>query len=177
MTFSGKNQGLFGIKSISRFGPVNVTTIAYIERTKKEQEEYKGGTQSNTQQIRDVDWLKNRYFFIYPWFRNGMDTSLIHDGQYHQVQVPSFYPLRNGLHYIGNLVVKNFELYKSINTNEAGAVTGTAYIDPLQPDDSTYVADSEEGSFIRLEVGTNYVMSADLGYIRLRDQVMQEMVF
>ena len=105
-----------------------------------------------------------------------MDTSLIHDGQYHQVQVPSFYPLRNGLHYIGNLVVKNFELYKSINTNEAGAVTGTAYIDPLQPDDSTYVADNEEGSFIRLEVGTNYVMSADLGYIRLRDQIMQEIL-
>ena len=176
VTFSGKNQGLFGIKSISRLGPVDITTIASIERTKKEQEEYKGGTQSNTQQIRDVDWLKNRYFFIHPWFRNGADTTLIYDGQYHQVQVPSFYPLRNGLHYIGNLVVKNFELYKSINTNEAGAVTGTAYIDPLQPDDSTHIDDNEEGSFIRLEVGANYVMSADLGYIRLRDQIMQEIL-
>ena len=63
VTFSGKNQGLFGIKSISRLGPVDITTIASIERTKKEQEEYKGGPQSNTQQIRDVDWLKNSYFF------------------------------------------------------------------------------------------------------------------
>ena len=176
VTFSGKNQGLFGIKSISKLGPINVTTIASIERTKKEQEEYKGNTQSNTQKIRDVDWLKNRYFFIHPWFRNGANTAVIYDGQYHQVQVPSFYPLHDGLHYIGNLVVKNFELYKSINTNVAGAVTGTAYIDPLLPDDSTYVDDNEEGSFIRLEVGTNYVLSADLGYIRLRDQVMQEIV-
>ena len=97
---------MFGIKSISRLGPVDITTIASIERTKKEQEEYKGGTQSNTQQIRDVDWLKNRYFFIHPWFRNGAVIDSLN------ITVPSFYPLRNGLHYIGNLVVKNFELYK-----------------------------------------------------------------
>ena len=136
VTFSGKNQGLFGIKSISKLGPIDITTIASIEKAKKEQEEYKGGAQSNTQQIRDVDWLKNRYFFIHPWFRNGVDTAVVHNLVIQQVNIPSFYPLRNGLHYIGNLVVKNFELYKSINTNEAGAVTGTAYINPLNPLDS-----------------------------------------
>ncbi len=123
VTFSGKNQGLFGIKSISKLGPIDITTIASIEKAKKEQEEYKGGAQSSTQQIRDVDWLKNRYFFIHPWFRNGIDTALVHNLLIHQINIPSFYPLRNGLHYIGNLVVKNFELYKSINTNDAGAVT------------------------------------------------------
>ena len=176
VTFSGKNQGLFGIKSISKLGPIDITTIASIEKAKKEQEEYKGGAQSNTQQIRDVDWLKNRYFFIHPWFRNGADTAIVRDLLIHQINIPSFYPLRNGLHYIGNLVVKNFELYKSINTNEAGAVTGTAYINPLNPLDSIYVDDNETGNFIRLESGTNYVLSADLGYIRLRDMVMNEIL-
>ena len=176
VTFSGKNQGLFGIKSISKLGPIDITTIASIEKAKKEQEEYKGGAQSNTQQIRDVDWLKNRYFFIHPWFRNGVDTAVVHDLVIQQVNIPSFYPLRNGLHYIGNLVVKNFELYKSINTNEAGAVTGTAYINPLNPLDSAYIDDNETGNFIRLEAGTNYVLSADLGYIRLRDMVMNEIL-
>ena len=32
-------------------------------KSKKEQSEGEGGGQSNKQQIRDVDWLKNRYFF------------------------------------------------------------------------------------------------------------------
>ena len=176
VTFSGKNQGLFGIKSISKLGPIDITTIASIEKAKKEQEEYKGGAKSSTQQIRDVDWLKNRYFFIHPWFRNGVDTAVVHNLLIHQVNIPSFYPLRDGLHYIGNLVVKNFELYKSINTNEAGAVTGTAYINPLNKLDSTYIDNNETGNFIRLESGTNYVLSADLGYIRLRDMVMNEIL-
>ncbi|OUW80361.1 MAG: cell surface protein SprA, partial [bacterium TMED217] len=176
VTFSGKNQGLFGIKSVSKLGPIDITTIASIEKAKKEQEEYKGGAQSSTQQIRDVDWLKNRYFFIHPWFRNGVDTAVVNDLVIRQVSIPSFYPLRNGLHYIGNLVVKNFELYKSINTNEAGAVTGTAYINPINPLDSVYIDDNETGNFIRLESGTNYMLSADLGYIRLRDMVMNEIL-
>ena len=176
VTFSGKNQGLFGIKAISKLGPIDITTIASIEKAKKEQEEYKGGSQSSTQQIRDVDWIKNRYFFIHPWFRNGADTAIVNDLVIHDINIPSFYPLRNGLHYIGNLVVKNFELYKSINTNDAGAVTGTAYIDPLNLNDSTYIDDNETGNFIRLEPGTNYELSADLGYIRLRDMVMNEIL-
>ena len=56
VTFSGKNQGLFGIKAISKLGPVDITTIASIEKSKKEQSEWEGGGQSSTQQIRDVDW-------------------------------------------------------------------------------------------------------------------------
>ncbi|MBT4927083.1 cell surface protein SprA, partial [bacterium] len=176
VTFSGKNQGLFGIKSISKLGPIDITTIASIEKAKKEQEEYKGGSQSSTQQIRDVDWIKNRYFFIHPWFRNGIDTLIVNNLAINTVNIPSFYPLKNGLHYIGNLVVKNFELYKSINTNDAGAVTGTAFINPLNSTDSLYTDDNETGNFIRLESGTNYEMSADLGYIRLRDMVMNEIL-
>ncbi|GIS73176.1 MAG: hypothetical protein CM1200mP10_27530 [Candidatus Neomarinimicrobiota bacterium] len=37
VTFSGQNSGLFGLKAISKIGPVDVTTIASIEKTKKEQ--------------------------------------------------------------------------------------------------------------------------------------------
>ena len=72
--------------------------------------------------------------------------------------------------------MKNFELYKSINTNDAGAVTGTAFINPLNPTDSLFNDDNETGNFIRLESGTNYELSADLGYIRLRDMVMNEIL-
>jgi len=176
VTFSGKNQGLFGIKAISKLGPIDITTIASIEKTKKEQSNWEGGGQSNTQSIRDVDWIKNRYFFIHPWFRNGMDTTAMVDGQLKQFQIPSFFPLRNGSHQFGDVIVKNFELYKSITTNDASALTGSAYIDPLNPEDTSYVSEIEEGSFIRLEQETNYYVIPDLGYIRVRDQISQDIL-
>ena len=176
VTFSGKNQGLFGIKAISKLGPVDITTIASIEKTKKEQSEWEGGGQSSTQQIRDVDWIKNRYFFIHPMFRNGLDTTAFIEGQLKSVSIPSFYPTKGGRHLLGNIVVKNFELYKSINTNDANAMTGMAYIDPLNIADTNYVDENEEGSFIRLEQGTNYYVSPDLGFIRVREMVSQDIL-
>ena len=128
------------MKSISKLGPIDVTTIASIEKSKKEQSEWEGGGQSNIQQIRDVDWIKNRYFFIHPWFRTGVDTFSVST----PFSIPSFYPLRNGLHLIGDVVVKNFELYKSINTNDPNAITGMAYIDPT--DTTKFSDENEEGS-------------------------------
>ena len=170
VTFSGKNQGLFGVKGVSKLGPVDITTIASIEKSKKEQSEWEGGGQSSKQQIRDVDWIKNRYFFIHPWFRDGIDTFLVNQ----TVSIPSFYPLQNGLHLIGDVVVKNFELYKSININDPNAMTGMAYVNPS--DTSSYADESEEGSFIRLEQGINYYVSPDLGFIRVREQVSQDIL-
>ena len=176
VTFSGKNKGLFGIKAISKLGPIDITTIASIEKTKKAQSEWEGGGQSSTQQIRDVDWIKNRYFFIHPWFRNGADTVAFHNGQWKTLKVPPFYPLQNGLHHFSaDIKVTKFELYKSAN-NDPTAVTGMAYIDPMNKTDSTYLDENEEGSFIRLEQGTNYYVSPDLGYIRVRDQVSQDIL-
>ena len=178
VTFSGKNQGLFGIKAISKLGPIDITTIASIEKTKKEQKEWEGGGQSSIQKIRDVDWIKNRYFFIHPWFRDGADTVAMHENILKSVTIESFYPLIEGIHNISktNVIVKNFELYKSVTTNDANAMTGVAYIDPVNPGDTTYVDDKEEGSFIRLDQGANYSVYPDLGFIRIRDQVSQDIL-
>ena len=177
VTFSGKNKGLFGIKAISKLGPIDITTIASIEKTKKEQSEWEGGGQSSTQQIRDVDWIKNRYFFVHPWFRNGLDTTALIQGQEKPISIPSFYPMsEDGIHYFSeNVKVTKFELYKSAS-NDPTAVTGMAYIDPLNKTDSTYLDENEEGSFIRLEQGTNYFVSPDLGFIRVREQVSQDIL-
>ena len=171
VTFSGKNQGLFGIKAISKLGPIDVTTIASIEKSKKEQSEWEGGGQSSTQKIRDVDWMKNRYFFIHPWFRDGADNEIVGTKV---ITIPSFYPLKNGLHLIGDVIVKNFELYKSINTNDPSAMTGMAFVNPI--DTTTFQDENEEGSFIRLEQGANYYVSPDLGFIRVREQVSQDIL-
>ena len=70
-----------------------------------------------------------------------------------------------GLHNIGNLVIKNFELYKIDASNNPQADPGTAYIDP---NDVTYYNDSsKEGAFIKLERGSDYAINEDLGFIRI----------
>ena len=83
-------------------------------------------------------------------------------------------PLKNGLHQIGDVVIKNFELYKSININDPNAMTGMAFVNPA--DTSSYSDENEEGSFIRLEQGNNYYVSSDLGFIRVREQVSQDIL-
>ena len=161
VTFSGQNKGLFGIKSLTQLGPLNITSIASLERTKKQSEKYKGTSEVRTNQIQDYDYRKNLYFFIHEWFRNG-STDVISDSGF-QVNVPSYYPLNNGLHSIGNLVIKNFELYKIDASNNPQADPGTAYIDPN--DTSFYNDSSKEGAFIKLERGSDYAINEDLGFI------------
>jgi len=175
VTFSGKNKGLFGLKAISKLGPINITSIASIEQTKKEQQQYKGGSKSKTQQIKDYEYLKNKYFFIHPWFRNGvMSDSVTTYPMQHSFYIPPYFPLKDGYHLIGNIVVKNFELYKRDLTNDPAADVGVAYIDPNRPD---YLPDKKvDGNFIRLERDVDYILAENLGYIRMNISVPNDVI-
>ncbi|HIF29775.1 MAG TPA: cell surface protein SprA [Candidatus Marinimicrobia bacterium] len=172
VTFSGQNKGLFGIKSLTQLGPLNITSIASLERTKKQSEKYKGTSEVKTNQIQDYDYRKNLYFFIHEWFRDG-SSDIISDSGF-QVNIPSYYPLNNGLHNIGNLVIKNFELYKIDASNNPKADPGTAYIDPN--DTSFYNDSSKEGAFIKLERGSDYAINEDLGFIRMQNTLQNEII-
>ena len=96
VTFSGQNKGLFGIKGISKIGPIDITSIASIEQTKKEQQRYSGGSEAQTTRIKDYEYVKNQYFFVHEWFRNGVisdtialdTTGLPYQGQ--SFSIPSF---------------------------------------------------------------------------------------
>ena len=127
VTFTGNNQGLFGVKAISKLGPIDITSIAAVEQTKKAKQSYSGAGQSQTQQIKDYEYIKNQYFFIHEWFRNGVNTTV--NGK--QIDLPSYYPLdEEGRHFIGNLQIADFELYKLDQSNNPAADVGEAYIDP-----------------------------------------------
>ena len=79
VTFSGQNKGLFGVKAVSKLGPVNITSIASLEKTKKQSQRYRGTSELTENQIQDYDYKKNLYFFIHEWFRNGStDTCLLY---------------------------------------------------------------------------------------------------
>ena len=172
VTFSGQNKGLFGVKAITQLGPVNVTSIASMERTKKESQKYKGTSQLETKNIQDYEYKINLYFFIHDWFRNGSNDIIPDNG--FQVNIPSYYPLNNGLHSIGNIVVKNFELYKIDVSNNPAADPGIAYINPNDTD--YYNDNSKEGAFIKLERGSDYQINEDLGFIRMKNSLQNEII-
>ena len=180
VTFSGQNKGLFGLKGISKIGPVDITSIASIEQTKKEQQRYSGGSEAKSTKIKDYEYVKNQYFFVHEWFRNGVvsdtisldETGLLYQGE--SFQIPSFYPLKNGLHLIGNIKLGNFELYKLDKSNNPAADRGMAYIDPS---DTLFESDeNKEGNFIRMERDNEYFISEDLGFFRLRSRSMDEII-
>ena len=172
VTFSGQNKGLFGVKALSKLGPVNITSIASLEKTEKQSQKYKGTSELKLNQIQDYEYRKNLYFFIHEWFRNG-STNTIEDTGF-TLSIPSYYPLVNGLHPIGNVVIKNFELFKIDASNNPQADPGTAYIDPN--DFSQFPDKSKEGAFIRLERGTDYNINEDLGFIRMRNSLQNEII-
>ena len=165
---SASHQGLFGIKTVSKLGPMDVTAIASIVNTEKKSQEYKGRSESQSFKIKDHNYVKNKYFFIHEWFRDGISTTL-NGGQ---VYIPSFYPLKDGLHPIGNIVVRNFELYQLDQSTNSETNPGTAYADIDFPQESF----DQTGNFKRLQQGQDYVLSEDLGYIRLRQKANDEVL-
>lgn len=167
VTFSGQNKGLFGLKAVAKLGPIDITTIASIEKTKKEIKEYKGTDEAESFRLQDYNYIKNKYFFINEMYRNGIENEQTeYNGQTKIITVvPPFYPLNNlGQHYIGNYVIRDFELYRMDNLKDPNTIPGTAFVDINNPSDN----DRENVNFKRLENGQDYWLSNDLGFIRMK---------
>ncbi len=168
VSFSGKNAGLFGLKSVLKFGPVDVTAIASIEQTKKEKKKFKGGSESEGATIPDYQYRGNQYFFLDRVFRDG--GAFYHDTTGEAAIINSFYPLdQEGAHVIrpDRVVINDIDLFKSVGGNPgAGVFRGRAYADPNNPEFEP--GEMEEAFFERLEWNVDYTVSDDLGYIRLR---------
>jgi hypothetical protein len=66
VSYSGKNEGLFGIKLASRIGPVDITGLASKQEGRSEHAVYSGGgTASLSYPFKDLDWVKGQYFLLY----------------------------------------------------------------------------------------------------------------
>jgi len=164
VTFSGSNKGLFGLKAISKLGPLDITTIASIEQTKKEQQSYKGSNEKKTTVIKDNQYVKDQHFIIHEWFRNGVNSDTIPYYINDDFIIPPYYPLsQEGYHYVGNVKIVDFELYKSSTSNDASIIPGIAYRDALAQDPTGTV----QRNFIRMERNVDYYISPDYGYLRL----------
>ena len=175
VTFSGQNKGLFGLKAVSKLGPVDITTIASIEKTKKEIKEYKGTDEAEGFRLQDYEFIKNKYFFINEMYRNGIQNGQTeYKGQQKTIsRIPPFYPLNDeGQHLIGNYVIRDFELYRMDNSPDPNTNPGTAFVHIDNPSDD----DRENVNFKRLENGQDYSLSNDLGFIRLKNASADELL-
>jgi len=102
VTFSGRNNGLFGLKAIMKLGGLDVTTIASVEKGKKEKLSVDGGAQATNASIKDYEYRRNLYFFLDKEFR-----STFYEGFFESGGRFTFNP---------NKVVADLEVYKSITT-------------------------------------------------------------
>ena len=180
VTFSGQSQGLFGVKSLMKLGPVDITSIASIERTKKEKHKITSGAESQGQAVPDYQYRKNQYFFVDRLFRDGGlildDNGAPIAGQTGILALPSFYPLKDGKHRIGNVLINEIEIYKSVGAAAgSGTIYGLAYVEPDYNEvnnkwseaEPQHSGDTEGSFFTRLTRNQDYIVSEDLGYIRL----------
>jgi len=155
VTFSGKNNGLFGLKSEMKFGGINVTAIASIEKGKKEKLSIDGGSQESTGSVKDYEYRKGVYFYLDTLFRKQMYEGFLDDGNY------------KGVFKISPEEVKDLEVYKSVTQGLAGTVWGTAYVDPNNPSEDY----KEERFFKRLVYNQDYFLAPNQGYIRMANYV------
>ncbi|MCC6652339.1 MAG: hypothetical protein IT348_14400, partial [Candidatus Eisenbacteria bacterium] len=65
VSYSGRNEGLFGVKVATRFGPLDFTALASKQEGRSERASYSGGSTRSVQTIPDVDYVKGQYFLLY----------------------------------------------------------------------------------------------------------------
>ena len=70
ITFGGANNGLFGFKVVNKLGPVDVTSVASIERGEKKSLILQNGAQAKTNKIADYGYLRGVYFFVDSLYRD-----------------------------------------------------------------------------------------------------------
>ncbi len=153
---SGKSEGLFGIKAEYQLGPLDIQTILSREQVRKASKSMSGGETSNSTEVNDYNFIKDRYFFIEEAFKN------------------QFYPLNSQHQHIINpsYVIGEYDVYKRVFSIEEGVVPGgIAYINPS--DQTSY---SESGSWKLLTEGQDYEIDALMGYIRLNSISSNEAV-
>jgi hypothetical protein len=65
VSYSGKNEGLFGVKMATRIGALDFTALASKQEGRSERAVYSGGGSRTTFKFSDLDWVKGQYFLLY----------------------------------------------------------------------------------------------------------------
>ena len=149
----GRNQGLFGLKSLMKVGGLNITSIISVERGKKAILTLDGGATSQQKQINDYGYVKNTYFFLDDYYRR------------------TFYPTVNTVFRAKppNRRILTIDVYITAAGNETGNFEAIAVPDPNDPGQISNLIESggEQGRFKRLTKNIEYEISENHGFIRM----------
>lgn len=82
VSYSGRNEGLFGAKLSTRVGPLDWTVLASKQEGRSERGGYAGGAIKQTHTLADVDFVPEVYFFLYdPSYQSAtwsiIDSSIV----------------------------------------------------------------------------------------------------
>ncbi len=69
-------QNLFGLKTLMRFGNLDVTTVIAQQRSKQDCITLRGGSQGKGFEIKSSQYDENRHFFLSQYFRDNYEKSL-----------------------------------------------------------------------------------------------------
>jgi hypothetical protein len=167
VTFSGKNKGLFGIKALMKFGNLDVTAIASLEKGEKQKLTVTNG-RGEAKEItkKEFDYVKNTFFFVDKIYKDNW-------GNFDTTQTTLTLPAIGAIEYI--------EVYRSLRGAQEGGIPGVAYYDVdtnapdwVNPDTASQELGRIETAQFRLldqqqegEAGGDFELNQDRGYIRL----------
>jgi len=159
---SGRHQGLFGIKVESQIGALKLITVASLDKSEKQTKKIEGGSESSgTKRINPKDFIKGRYFFLDPDYREAYKNRE-HTTFAHEIVEES-------------RRIVTYEVYKSVkaNTQNLNATPGWALFDPSDEitDDSSPDREHQRGLFDVLVPGQDYELFPELGYVRLNQSI------
>lgn len=166
VTFSGKNAGLFGIKSQMVFGNLHLTTIASQEKGESQRLSLTGGAQTGSKIIRDHQYLRNTYFFLDFAYRE--QYTKFNSERIHAPDPGTISPINSDAIevYIASPRNDTDHISESIR----GWATLSGKVTSQQDTASVQSGVAENGFFIRLEKNEYYV-EKNLGWIRMNNRV------
>lgn len=138
VSYSGRNEGLFGMKATTRLGPLDFTVLASKQEGKSERASYAGGASSQRQTLNDYDYVRGVYFLLY----DPSDTAF-------------------GVQEIDQSSIRLYLDDGNNYANRVNAIRGRAFVDPRTAQfDSTGACDgcytpSVRGFFTQLTQGSD----------------------
>ena len=152
--FSGQSNGLFGLKALAKVGPLDITTIASLERGRKEKLSFNDGSSEAAEiTIEDYNRRTNTYFYINHFYRRKA------------------YPLNDqGQYRLTGRTIQTIRVYKYSSFNPGNELTNYAKIYDYPNTDSTVVTSRQ---VVQLKQGPDedFILYEDLGVIRLNTAV------
>ncbi|KAA3608815.1 MAG: cell surface protein SprA [Calditrichaeota bacterium] len=134
--FGGQNKGLFGLKAQMRMGNMHLTTIASIEKGEQQELKISGNSSASKSVIKDIDFIKDRYFFVDYIYRDYWENGYSDDLQQ--------------FGYVPGFLITELDVWVTENATNPDTRTGIAMIDPSLNPETVDKDDKVEGTFRKL---------------------------